>query len=124
MLIPRNQNSGVLRYKNSGRIKKVIRDIKKEMMKVYRISKRQCRENIFLNELDIYLFANIAEVKNDKIIFTKQMQKMFITENLTRFSDITTNMQDLLKLQDITVILVDSVTKEEKIVNVEIEGGI
>ena len=81
---------------------------------MYRISKRQKEGNIFLNELDIYLFANIAEVKNDKIIFTKQMQKMFITENFTRFSDITTNMQDLLKLQDITVTLVDSTTKEEK----------
>ena len=50
---------------------------------MYRISKRQCSENIFLNELDIYLFAaNITEVKNDKMIFTKQLQKLFITEIL------------------------------------------
>ena len=91
---------------------------------MYRISKRQCSENIFLNELDIYLFANTAEVKNDKIIFTKQMQKMFITENFSNFSDTTTNIEDLKKLDEISVILVDSVTKEEKEVMIEIEGGI
>ena len=92
---------------------------------MYRISKRQCSENIFLNELDIYLFAaNITEVKNDKMIFTKQLQKLFIAENFSRFSDITTNIADLKKLDEITVILVDSVTKEEKEVMIEIEGGI
>ena len=91
---------------------------------MYRISKRQQEGNIYLQELDNYLYAGVAEVKNDKIIFTKQMQKMFITENFSRFSDITTNMQDLLKLQDITVALVDSVTKEEKEIMIEIEGGV
>ena len=91
---------------------------------MYRISKRQQEGNIYLQELDNYLYAGVAEVKNDKIIFTEQMQKMFITENLTMFSDITTNMQDLLKLQDITVILVNSTTKEEKEITIEIEGGI
>lgn len=91
---------------------------------MYRISKRQCSENIFLNELDIYLFANITEVKNDKIIFTKQLQKLFITENFSNFSDITTNIADLKKLDEITVVVIDSVTKEEKEVMIEIEGGI
>ena len=92
---------------------------------MYRISKRQKEGNIFLEELDSYLFAaDIMEVKTDKMIFTKQLQKLFITENFTILSDITTSMQDLLKLQDITVILVDSVTKEEKEVTIEIEGGI
>ena len=91
---------------------------------MYRISKRLRDNNVYLQELDNYLYARAAEVKNNKIIFTKEMQRLFITENLTIFSDVTTNMQDLLKLQDITVILVDSTTKEEKEVMIEIEGGI
>ena len=92
---------------------------------MYRISKRQKEGNIFLEELDSYLFAaNITEVKTDKMIFTKQLQKLFIAENFSNFSDITTNMRDLLKLQDITVILVDSTTKEEKEITIEIEGGV
>ena len=91
---------------------------------MYRISKRLRDDNVYLQELDNYLYAGVAEVKNDKIIFTKQLQKMFITENFSNFSDITINMQDLLKLQDITVTVFDSVTKEEKEVMIEIEGGI
>lgn len=91
---------------------------------MYRISKRQQEGNIYLQELDNYLYAGVAEIKNDKIIFTKQLQKLFITENLTMFSDITTNIADLLKLQEITVTLVDDTTKEEKEVTIEIEGGI
>ena len=91
---------------------------------MYRISKMQRECNIFLDEIDNYLYDEIIEVENDKIIFTKDMQKLCITENFRRFSDITTNIQDLLKLQDITVILIDSVTKEEKEIMIEIEGGI
>lgn len=90
---------------------------------MYRISKRQQEGNIYLQELDNYLYAGVAEVKNDKIIFTKQMQKMFITENFSRFSDITTNIADLKKLDEITVVLV-SVAGREKEVTIEIEGGI
>ena len=93
---------------------------------MYRISKTQQENNIFLQELDSYLFSGVVEVKEEenKIIFTKQMQKMFITENFSRFSDITTNIADLKKLDEITVILVDSTTKEEKEITIEIEGGI
>lgn len=91
---------------------------------MYRISKRQCSENIFLNELDNYLYSEMIKVENNKIVFTKEMQRLFITENLTMFSDITTNIADLLKLQEITVTLVDSTTKEEKEIMIEIEGGI
>ena len=90
---------------------------------MYRISKIQQEGNIYLQELQKYLYAGAAEVKNGKIIFTKQLQKLFITENFSNFSDITTNIQDLLKLQDITVTLIDS-AKQEKEVMIEIEGGI
>ena len=91
---------------------------------MFRISKTQRENNIYLQEIDNYLSAEEIEVKNDKIVFTGDMQKLFITENFTRFSDITINIKDLLKLQDRTVILIDSVTKEEKEVMIEIEGGI
>ena len=91
---------------------------------MYRISKRQQEGNIYLQELDNCLYTGAAEVKNDKMIFTKQLQKLFITENFSNFSDIVSSMADLKKLDEITVILVDSTTKEEKEVMIEIEGGI
>lgn len=91
---------------------------------MYRISKRLRDDNVYLQELDNYLYAGAAEVKNDKIIFTKQLQKLFITENFSRFSDIVASMADLKKLDETSVILVDSTTKEEKEVMIVIEGGI
>lgn len=91
---------------------------------MYRISKRQQEGNIYLQELDNYLYAGVAEVKNDKIIFTKQLQKMFITENFSNFSDIVSSMADLKKLDEISVILVDSTTGAGKEVMIEIEGGV
>ena len=91
---------------------------------MWRVSKAQKKDNIYLQEIDNYLFAEAVEVENDKIVFTRDMQKLFITENFTRFSDITSNIKDLLKLQDRTVVLIDSITKEEKEIMIEIEGGI
>ena len=91
---------------------------------MYRVSKTQRDGNIFLEEIDNYLFSEAIEVVNDKITLTRDMQKLFITENFTRFSDITTNIKDLLKLDERTIILVDNTTKEEKEVMIEIEGGI
>ena len=93
---------------------------------MYRISKTQQENNIFLQELDSYLFSGVAEVKEEenKIVFTEELQKMFITENFSRFSDITTNIADLKKLDEISVVVIDSTTKEEKEVTIEIEGGI
>ena len=91
---------------------------------MWRVSKRQRENNIYLQEIDNYLFAEAVDVKNDKIVLTIELQRLFITENFTRFSDITTSIQDLIKLQDTTVLLVDSTTKEEKEVTIEIEGGI
>jgi len=91
---------------------------------MWRVSKIQRAENLFLQTIDNYLFDDEIQVVNDKITLTKDIQRLFITENFTRFSDITSNIKDLLKLQEITVVLVDSATKEEKEVMIEIEGGI
>ena len=91
---------------------------------MWRISKIQRENNIFLEEIDDYLFAEVIEIKNNKITFTKEMQNEFIVENFKTFSDITTSIENLKKLQDITVILMDSTTKEEKEITIEIDGGI
>ena len=91
---------------------------------MWRISKIQRENNIFLEEIDDHLFAEVIDIKNNKITFTKEMQNEFIVENLKTFSDITTSIENLKKLQDITVILMDSTTKEEKEIMIEIEGGI
>jgi len=90
---------------------------------MYRISKRQKEGNIFLEELDNYLYAEIVKVENNKIIFTRQLQKLFITENFSSFGDIVASTADLKKLDEITIILV-SATGREKEVMIEIEGGI
>ncbi len=91
---------------------------------MWRVSKMQKEGNIFLQEIDNYLFADAIQVVNDKITLTRDIQKLFITETFTRFSDITANIKDLLKLEDRTVVLVDSTTQEEREVMIEIEGGI
>lgn len=91
---------------------------------MWRVSRRQKGDNIFLQEIDNYLFADEIQVVNDKITLKREVQKLFITENFTRFSDITANIKDLLKLEDRTVILIDSITKEEREIMIEIEGGI
>ena len=91
---------------------------------MYRVSKSQQEGNVFLQEIDSYLFAEMVEVVNDKIIFTRQLQGLFIVENFYNFSDITTSIKDLLKLEERTVVLIDSTTLEEKEIMIEIEGGI
>ena len=52
---------------------------------MWRVSKIQREGNVFLQEIDNYLFADAVEVKNDKITLSLEMQKLFITENFTRF---------------------------------------
>jgi hypothetical protein len=91
---------------------------------MWRVSRRQKGDNIFLQEIDNYLFADEIQVVNDKITLKREVQKLFITENFTRFSDITANIKDLMKLEDRTVILIDSITKEEREIMIEIEGGL
>ena len=90
---------------------------------MYRISKRQKEDNIFLQELDNYLYAEMVKVENNKIIFTRQLQKLFITENFSNFSDIMASIADLKKLDEISVILISAAGKEKE-VTIEIEGGI
>lgn len=91
---------------------------------MWRVSKTQREGNIFLQDIDNYLFADAIQVVNDKITLSRELQKLFITENFYKFSDITSSIKDLLKLEEVAVILIDSTTKEEKEVTIEIEGGI
>ena len=90
---------------------------------MWRVSKMQKENNLFLQKIDNYLFVDAIQVVNDKITLTKELQKEFISDNLSDFADITKIIADLLKLQEITVTLVGS-TQEEKEVMIEIEGGI
>ena len=91
---------------------------------MWRVSKIQKENNIFMQEIDNYLFADAIQVVNDKITLTKELQKDFISDNLSDFADITKIIADLLKLQETTVTLVDDTTQEEREVMIEIEGGI
>ena len=89
-----------------------------------RICERQRKESVLLNEIDSYLYSEEIEIKNDKIFISFEMQQRFISENINKFYDLTVICKEILKCQDWTVMLVDSVTKEEKEVTIEIEGGI
>ena len=42
---------------------------------MYRVSKAQREGNIFLQEIDNYLFADEIQVVNDKITLTRELQK-------------------------------------------------
>ena len=89
-----------------------------------RICESKRKESVLLNEIDSYLYSEEIEIKNDKIFISFEMQQRFISENINKFYDLTVICKEVLKCQDWTVLLVDSVTKEEKEVTIEIEGGI
>ena len=89
-----------------------------------RICERQIQESVLLNEIDRYLYSEEIEIKNDKIFISFEMQQRFISENINKFYDLTVICKEILKCQDWAVLLVDSTTKEEKEVTIEIEGGI
>ena len=89
-----------------------------------RICEIKRKESVLLNEIDSYLYSEEIEIKNDKIFISFEMQQRFISENINKFYDLTVICKEILKCQDWTVLLVDSITKEEKEVTIEIEGGI
>jgi len=91
---------------------------------MYRISKQQCRENKLLSLIDDFIYSEDLTVADDVILVTREVQKQILQDNFTSFADITEIMEDMKKIQDITVGVKDNVTGEEKEVNIEIEGGI
>jgi hypothetical protein len=97
---------------------------------MYRISKEQIKEadtfamNLLLNLIDDLIYSEQEIIKNDKIFLSIANQVMLIEENITTFADIASVGAEIAKLTAMEIVLIDSITKEEKIVNVEIEGGI
>ena len=94
----------------------------KKMM--WRICSRQRKERYILSLIDDLLYAKELEIDDDNTIFiSKENQKQIICENFYDFSDLTSNIEDIKKLQDITVIAVNR-KNEEIEVTIEIEGGV
>jgi hypothetical protein len=97
---------------------------------MYRISKEQIEEAdtfamyLLLNLIDDLIYSEQEIIKNDKIFLSIANQVMLIEENITTFADIASVGAEIAKLTAMEIVLIDSITKEEKIVNVEIEGGI
>ena len=91
---------------------------------MYRVSATQCKDNHLLNLIDDYIYSEDLKIENGKIFISLDIQRELIQENFTKFSDITEIMEDMKKIQDVTVTLVNSATKEEKEVMIEIEGGV
>ena len=91
---------------------------------IWRICSRQRREGI-LSIIDEFLYAEELEIDDDDTVFiSNEIQKQIIIENFTTFADIAANAEDIKKLQDITVIAVNNVTKEEREISIIVEGGV
>lgn len=105
--------------------KKEANEKTKEMVKmVWRICVRQRKESFILNEIDNLLYAEEIFIDDDDvIILSKEMQKRIIIENFYSFADLTTNIEDIKKLQDITVVAVNQ-RSEEREIHIVIEGGV
>ena len=97
---------------------------------MYRISKKQIEEAdtfamyLLLNAIDDLIYAEEVEITEDKMFLSLDNQRTIIHENFTTFSDIASVIAEITKLATMEIVLIDSITKEEKIVNVVIEGGI
>ena len=91
---------------------------------MWRICERQKKERYVLSLIDDLLYAEEIKIDDNNTIFiSKEMQKQIIVENFYNFADLTTNIKDIKKLQDITVIAVNR-RNEEREVYIEIEGGV
>ena len=91
---------------------------------IWRICNRQRKESYILDIIDEFLYAEELEIDDDDaIIITKELQKRIISENFYNFADLTTSIEDIKKLQDITVIAVNN-RDEEREIKIEIEGGV
>ena len=91
---------------------------------MWRICERQKKERYILSLIDDLLYAEEIEINENDIIFiSKEIQKRIIVENFYNFSDLTTNIEDIKKLQDLTIIAVNR-KNEEREVYIEIEGGV
>ena len=91
---------------------------------MWRICNRQRKERNILDIIDDFMFCEELEIDDDDTLFiSREIQKRIIQENFTTFADLTTNIEDIKKLQDITVIAVNQ-RDEEREVTIKIEGGI
>ena len=91
---------------------------------MWRICEIQRKERYILSLIDDLLYAEEIEINENDIIFiSKEIQKRIIVENFYNFSDLTTNIEDIKKLQDLTIIAVNR-KNEEREITIEIEGGV
>ena len=91
---------------------------------MWRICERQRKERNILDLIDDFMFSEELEIDdNDTVFISREIQKRIITENFYNFADLTSNIEDIKKLQDITVIAVNR-KNEEIEVTIEIEGGV
>ena len=91
---------------------------------LWRICNRQRRGDDILSIIDEFLYAEELVIDDDDTVFiSREIQKQIIIENFYTFSDLTTNIEDIKKLQDITVIAVNQ-RDEEREIKIVIEGGV
>ena len=91
---------------------------------MWRICERQRKERNILDIIDDFMFSEELVIDdNDTVFISREIQKTIIVENFYNFADLTTNIEDIKKLQDITVIAVNQ-RDEEREIRIEIEGGV
>ena len=90
----------------------------------WRICDRQRKERNILDIIDDFMFCEELEIDDNETLFiSREIQKRIICENFYNFADLTTNIEDIKKLQDLTVIAVNQ-RNEEREIMIEIEGGV
>ena len=91
---------------------------------MWRICERQRKERNILDIIDDFMFCEELEIDDDNtVVISKEIQKRIIVENFYNFADLTTNIEDIKKLQNLTIIAVNQ-RDEEREITIEIEGGV
>lgn len=91
----------------------------------WRLSEAQRSENKLLEEIDTLFFCDELVIDSDDTVrLSREQQRVIISENFTTFADISVIADDLKNLPNVTLIVKNTVTQEEKNAYIQIEGGV
>ena len=91
----------------------------------WRLSEAQREENLLLKEIDSLFFCDELTIDSDDTVrLSREQQRVIISENFLTFADISVIADDLKNLPNVTLIVKNTISGEEKNVYIEIEGGV
>ena len=91
----------------------------------WRLSKAQREENLLLKEIDSLFFCDELTIDSDDTVrLSREQQRIIISENFLTFADISVIADDLKNLPNVTLIVKNTITQEERNAYIQIEGGV